>query len=196
MTDRLTFDEDQHRYFLDGREIGSVTTILSGVGLKKTDFGPDGDWYARRGTMVHKACHYLDQGVLDWNTVDERIVGYVRAWEDWKEFTGVEIVKSEGKVFSETWWYAGTEDKVVRGFLGSLDDMGLDLKTGAPDAADQLQTAGYVMARCPSDYFNKKRAALYLKEDGKWELKPHEERGDFNIFQSAVNLYNYKGKIK
>jgi hypothetical protein len=76
----LRFDAEQHRYFLGIRdldaqfqpvvgemELPSVTTVLKETNMIDMRHIPQDvlDLAAARGTAVHAALHYLDEGDLD-----------------------------------------------------------------------------------------------------------------------------------
>ena len=190
---RLTFDEAHHHYFLDGRPIANVTTILDDVGLKVfPDWITDREWYAQRGKMVHKACDLLDAGILKESSLDERIVGYVEAYKKAKAELNFTVIESELRVVNESYWYAGTLDKYV--VLADNTPAIIDLKSGAPNSGDRYQTAGYSYAF--GSYATTKRFCLYLKEDGVFrhsrDFKEHDDLDDITVFQSACNVYHAK----
>ncbi|NIQ00988.1 MAG: hypothetical protein GWM98_11665 [Nitrospinaceae bacterium] len=187
--ERLTFSEPEHRYELDGKYIPSVTTILDDVGLKTfPDFVQDREWYADRGTKVHKACHLFDIGKLVPESVDPAITGYLKAYELAKKEMGFTVVHSELRVFDEAFWVAGTLDKFVA-FRGGKTAI-IDLKCGAKNRGDRYQTAGYGYAF--GGYFEIDRLALYLRDDGSFAPDPHDDDSDFTVFQSACNVYHAK----
>src|SRR5678815_2139742 len=71
----VRFEESAHRYFVEpsGREIPGVTRALEEAGLIDFSMVPrDVLLKAQdRGTRVHQALHYLDDGELDQDTLDE-----------------------------------------------------------------------------------------------------------------------------
>ena len=61
-----------------------VTDVLRAAGLRDgMRFKSDAErkWYFARGTAIHHATVLVDRGTLDWSTLDERIVPFVRAYE-------------------------------------------------------------------------------------------------------------------
>lgn len=97
---RLRFDANEHRYFLDGVEIPSVSRIL------ELRFGPlpDVDYIRRaahRGSLVHLTCELFDVGDLDLDSIrGSELEGYLAAWKRYCEREtprGLVDVKSKGK---------------------------------------------------------------------------------------------------
>ncbi len=131
------FDAEEHRYTdREGREYPSVTQVLGSVGF--------GDWMefipaavlerARdRGQAVHAACHYLDEGDLDWDTLDSEVRHYVEHYREWRAFSRFEPIALETPMIIPHLGFAGTPDKI--GYIDG-DLTILDLKTGekAPEA--------------------------------------------------------------
>lgn len=109
---RLTFDEVTHTYQLDGRRVPSVTQILKAILPPQYEFA--GEWHMNRGTATHKACELLDQGTLDWSSVDLEIEPRVRAWEKFRSDWAAEIVANETRLAHEGLRYAGCLDRMFR----------------------------------------------------------------------------------
>jgi hypothetical protein len=77
----FTFDPLPHVYMLMGKQIPSTSAILAPY---KPKYQPD-PMYAHRGTIVHMACHYLDDGGVDHESVVKDYRGYVDAYRKFKE---------------------------------------------------------------------------------------------------------------
>lgn len=165
----LTFDPLGHRYWLQGREVRSVTTILRMAGY--IDFYNDiittfltGQLSAfetvtrlerrqiqleaarDRGKRVHLALHYLFDADLDDDSVDGEVRGYLESAQGYLALHVRKVYRVEMRVWSLKNWYAGTLDLLAQ----HLDDGLLsvdDFKTGDPgDVAAAEQTAGYLGA--------------------------------------------------
>ena len=190
----FSFVPETHEYFLGDRRLISVTEAMDAVGL--TDFSrikPDVLEHARqRGTAVHTACHFLDEGDLDWATVSPEVEPYVRAWERFKKETGVELLGIEKPLFHATLGFAGTPDRVVNLYPHKGI---IDLKTYAPDVVTGIQLAGYsyleLGQQSPLDA--PKRWGLWLKDDGKYQLTEFTDRGDEAVFLSCLTIAKFKG---
>ena len=188
---RLEFKEEDHTYFLDGKPIPSVTKILGDVGLYP-DFRLVDPWYAERGSMVHLACHYLDQGTLDRESLDAEILPYIESYEKFKEVFKVEVLESEIQLFDETYWYAGTADKLVNiNWNMQIREAMADLKCGGPEFGYQHQIAGYSLAR--GNHYSRLRLGVYLQKDGTCaKVLEYPHPSDFEEFKAACVVYHAK----
>lgn len=107
----IDFDATTHTYTLDGKRLPSVTQIIKAV--LPYDFGPGvGDWHMQRGTATHHGCRLLDEGRLDWSTVDPEIEPRIRAWEKFRRDWPAELVANERQLASAKYGYAGTLDRM------------------------------------------------------------------------------------
>ncbi len=209
--DRLQYFEDGHRYELDGLPIPSNTQTLKAEGLINDAFyTPDG---RDRGINVHAACWFLCEGNLDWKSVHEEEVGYVKGFERFLKETGFRIDFNELPVWGSP------------GFGTRLDVMGvgefqinqvftqrrviIDIKTGSVPAWVELQLAGQMLAvkeRVEAqdeawtqhlDYVNghpypELRFALQLNKNGKYRLKEFTDPTAEEVFRGLVHAYNWK----
>ncbi len=189
----IHFDADAHVYTVDGIVRPSVTQVLSGVGLI------DDRWYTdearARGSAVHAACHYLDEGDLDWSSVAAEIRPYLSGWEKFKADTGVELLSLEQPVYNSLLGFAGTLDR--KAILQGLEkEWILDIKTGGPEDWHRLQLAAY--AGCQDKHIvSYQRATVHLSKDGKYALRPHPMRNtltDWADFQAALRVYGLTKK--
>lgn len=180
----LRFLADSHQYWLGGRQLPSVTAILTAVGAI------DSDWYTdaskRRGTWVHEATALLDRGELDADEAQVRTPEYwpyVAAYQAFLKDAQPDICDVECRVHDDLYGYAGTLDRTL--FLNGRWSL-LDLKTGSPARWHRLQTAAYARLRL-NDGRTPDRYVLYLKPDGTYRLsEPCTDRQDEAIFLSAV----------
>lgn len=189
----LAFDKLTHTYTVDGRIIPSVTQVLKEVGIVDYSFIPQDVLVeaARRGTLAHLACQYLDDGQLDRASLDQEIAGYVESYERWKEAAGFKVAFSEQRLFNRQWRYAGTLDRT--GFLGD-SRVCLDFKTGVILPGHAMQLAAYTA--CLPDPLRWRRIALKLHQDGSMatptEYPIHEFSQDFAVFTAALACVNWK----
>lgn len=98
-SDMLEFDELTHRYTLAGERLPSVTQILQASGL--IDFskipGPILLGAKARGTAVHKALHYYNEGDLDveeFCAMFPEYAPYVEAWIQFRATSGFVLATS------------------------------------------------------------------------------------------------------
>lgn len=200
LPETLRFDAEPHRYYLEpsGAELAGVTRSLEECKLIDWSRVPRDilDAAAWRGTRVHIACHYLDDGDLDMASI-EGIEGYLEAWERFKRDWGVELLLVEYMSFSAKWRYAGRMDRVITlpRKDGGRDRAVLDFKTGDWQDGYKYQMAAYNgVLPDPRSY---RRIPLQLREDG--QFRSHEVRcpperylADLNVFHSATTIWHAK----
>lgn len=194
----LTFDRDTHTYRLDGEPIVNVTRITDAlapyIGIPESILARK----AEIGDAVHYATELFDQGALEWESVPEEVIGYVRAWEKFRKESGFEPEHIEARVLSRRYRYAGTLDRTGRfqnlKGVKPRERVILDIKaTYKLLPAVGPQTAAYGQgARESLDYDAARRFAARLKRDGTYELEELRDPADFPVFQSALNLYYWR----
>ena len=181
-------DEARHIYTLGRLILPSVTTILGELGLISDFYTEEG---RIRGQAVHMACQYLDEGVLDWESLkatedalSQPIGAYVKGWRRFCKDTGFKPRLIEVPFYHPDHLYAGTPDRVGT-FPGDKYETILDLKTGAVPKWTALQTAGYdeIVPRLDGRY--RRRAAVQLTADG--DFKPPVLFDDLNDGRTFLN---------
>ena len=198
----LKFDEATHRYTWNGKPTWSVTQVLKEAGLTEPYIGIDPavlDFAAERGSAVHKCIELLVVKKLDWDSVDERCLGYLEAYLDARAKLKFDTVLSEEQYYSERWDFAGTVDAVL--LLPGFQKVVVDFKTSSKlDTAVVIQLAAYnQLIRENIDptelTINGGAAALRLMYDGKWEWTAYDD-GDlkeaWNIFIYARQIVDWK----
>ncbi len=190
----LTFDAQEHRYYLDGVEIPGVTTILKTAGI--SDFYGGWTEATYRGLHVHTACEWLDLQDLDWRTVHAPYLGYVRGYEKFLKETGFEHELIEYQGHHEAFRYAGTLDRRGRFPKQQATEARsiIDLKTGIKEDWHSKQTAGYKLLK--PEWNDDLRFALYLHENGTYHLEPHKDPNDARVFMAALTITHYKWSLK
>jgi len=122
----LTLDEN-HIYHLDGKIVDGLTSTIKEAGLIR-----DGDsWYADRGTKIHLATQYWDEGTLDEETIDPQIKGYLESWKRFRKDQDYAPVKIEYPIFNHELRVASMVDRIPL----------LDIKSGVPEPWHILQIA-------------------------------------------------------
>jgi hypothetical protein len=198
---RVVFEPTNHHYFVDGIRKPSVTEILKETGVS-TDFEEIGSFSERLrekvafkrdlGTALHADIHAADDGDLDWDTVDDRVLPYLEAWMIFRENTGLMPLARERVIFHPSLDYCGTFDGIFRTPGGVL--VLLDAKTGDPhDAAANFQTAGYLLAygcQHPENEIGE-RWSVQLAPSRKvpYVITQYTDWNDFTIWQSIVATY-------
>lgn len=183
---KITFDAENHQYYIDGVEVPSVTTVCRFLSY---DQKSDKPWLARvaadRGTRIHAACAAIDYGIEPEETDD--IPGYLKAYrrflKDYRpDWEGIEYT-----VGSTVLGIAGTIDR-----FGTLYDGRtciLDIKTGSQlhDAPLRAQLTGYQWL-LPPHFTAKYLYALQLSKDGTYQLR--EVRQDDELLSACIYINN------
>lgn len=184
MAAAITFDPEEHRYTIDDGVEESVTQVLSECGI--SDFSgvdPDVLWWAQqRGTMVHRAAHFINQHNLDPATVDDRIAGYVEAWRAFRRDHELQVHHSEHIVHRRLTIRGGAvivPNRTDLHIIGTLDVAGLikkhgpiilDIKTGEETESWPIQLASYAMAYTDRSRYTHKRLVTKLDRGGTYRL--------------------------
>ncbi len=197
--ENLTFDPIAHRYTLpDGRDVPSVTTILSAVGVsvdfeaigaRSEDMRATMEYRRQLGTAVHADCHAFDDSELDYEQVHPDVKPYLDAWVMFRLNTGFTPERRERLVYHSGRDYAGTLDAV--GLIPNGRRILVDIATGDPKhSAKQFQTAAYAAAYTenPID----ERWAVQLTPDNgiPYRIHVYSDWSDFGKFSAFVTTYH------
>jgi len=184
-----SFDPEHHVYQLDGKVLPGVTSVLQAVGII------DIRWFTAQrreeGHAIHLACQLYDEGDLDPESVDPAIQPYLEAHIAYRRDIGQIPDILEWPLANTALGYCGTPDGVT--FGKALED----IKSGAYEPWHRVQAAAY--AYLLPEPMSVERRAVYLHGDGRYSTRtfPKAELwGDFNTFQSALNIYNWKARNK
>lgn len=188
----LQLDEATHTYMLGGRRLPSVTEILVGAGIIDTQwFDETSRW---RGSAVHLACQFDDEGELDEERLDPQLAGYLAAYRKFKRETGFVPQVIEEPVFHPAMGYAGTPDRI--GQIGEVSCL-IDLKTGQQNKATLYQLTGY--AACLPSPMLYLRAEVRLKANGSYSITVFDRsnyRRDFARWQSILDVFYLRKELK
>ena len=159
-----------------------VTAVIKAAGLI------DDRWFtddlAERGTAVHLACQYLDEGDLDEGSLADDVRPRMEAYKKFKAEVQPRIVAIEQRVEHQTMRYRGTLDRIVEiGGYGGI----LDIKGPAKAAWHGVQCEAY--RRCVD--WTPKRWTLHLADDG-YNLVEHTAKDDWAAFHAALVMYNWR----
>lgn len=154
------------------------------------------------GTAVHAAAALWDKQILEWKSLDDRIIPQVTAWVDFCNTENYKPLLIEQGIFiylPESLMVAkGTCDRICM-----LDDIPtvLDLKcTDSIAPTVGIQTSMYAILY---NYCNvlmedqelpeniQQRAVVYLRKNGKYKLKILNKHTDMEAASSMIYLYNY-----
>jgi hypothetical protein len=188
----IILEEGVHEYRLreSGVFIPGVTTVLKTAGAVDTTYFTEyGRW---RGSAVHKAALYLDEGTLNRRTLDPAIRPYVKAYEKFLRETKFQIIAMEEQVYSGTYGYAGTLDRTGR-FPDKTYRTLLDIKTGEIHPAIRMQTAAYGHAKDRNQWWD--RIGLRLYSNGNYGIRtcpPGEYIEDLHDFLAHLRVARWR----
>jgi hypothetical protein len=188
------FDPETHSYTLNGKHLGGFTEIFKSLGFIDTKFYTDEG--RDRGTAVHLLCQRLDEGYeIDESKIDDaKTLGRFQAYKRFLEETGFKPTQIEVPVYDKKLMVACTPDRV--GVMAESEVI-IDLKGGAKQKWHGYQTAFQSMCLRNGAYEGiVKRYALYLKDNGKYKLEPHDDDSDFEVAQAAAIIYRALRKNK
>lgn len=203
LLDALDYTDLTHTYRVDHAVVPGVTSILDLVPPRSTllQYCRGAELEAKRqlGTAVHSACHFYDEGTLDYKTIpiDGPVYPYLEGWMRFRSEADYDILDMETLVLHRHMGYAGRFDRMGRR-RGTTRRVLLDIKTGQPSSACAgPQTAAYVAALLsqqdkwePID-----RMSIHLPGDGTYKEYPHHNRADFDFFKAALFIFNVVGRI-
>ena len=151
-------------------------------------FTPEG---AARGTAVHAACEFDDDGDLDDDALDPSLSGYVESWRAFRGETGLEIIGNELEVNHEPLGYVGHLDRLVK-----WNDKVhvLDIKTGSDQRWHAIQLAAYAMAwASETGSPTPLRGSVQLYADGRpGTYRAAKSRKDFDVWKAALTVARWK----
>lgn len=197
----LVFDAEQHKYWIGGREIPSVTQILDDLAIADYSRLPPTvrDESLLRGAQVHEALHYYFEGDLDESSLPEEYRGYFQAAMAWCAEVGLSGQEIELKGYVAVPEYCGRLD--LEGDL-MVPRVGrrrclVDWKTGVCMPWVRLQTAAY--ARFFANPATRYRVSVELHKDGtfatRW-MPPNTFLADWQGWVAAVTTYYNKRSLK
>lgn len=156
----LTYD-DQGRAFWNGGRVPRTTEICR---LLAPRWEAD-EYYLHKGRLIHLITEWKDSGELDESSVDPNLAGYLEAYRRFKKVTGWRTLKTEISFFHRKYFYCGRADK-YGDFNGRSWVWIIDVKSGQPHEADELQAPAYLFGLKSQGYDGGKCADLYLRENG------------------------------
>lgn len=182
-----SYDAENHVYRIPNFRLPGATDVIKEAGLVNTDWMNDlARW---RGKCVHRGIELLNRNELDWETVDDMIIGYLRSYELLIKVTGFEVMGSEEPCFSSA--FGCLPD--LWGALNKAPTI-IELKTGAVPAWAAFQTALQRRALMEDKGFKAvKRFGLRLMEDGSLaKLVPFDDPDDDRRAMNLVDLFHWK----
>jgi hypothetical protein len=91
---KIHLNEDTHTYTVNGEVKQSVTQTLKSVGITE-DYSSIDPYYRDRGTAVHTGCTLLAQGFLDWETVEDDCLPFIKTFKRIMDDLKLEYVSAE-----------------------------------------------------------------------------------------------------
>jgi len=188
---KLIFEPENHEYFYNGKKVPCVSNILEEFGI--SDFSKVNPRVLERaclfGSNVHETCELYDKD--DLASCDPAIQPYLDQWKKFREdYNFLEFDLIEKPLYSKVWGFAGTLDRLSKGFGGLLD-----IKSGQEYVSHKIQTALYEILAKENGYKVKKRGCVYLKP-GKYKFVWNNDKTDLSIAKSLISIYNFKKKEK
>jgi len=188
----LTFDEEAHKYVYRGKVLPSVTQLLSGLHSFAGVSHEVLEAARERGTHVHSATHYFDEGDLDISSLDEQTRGYLKAWSRFTLDTDPEWTAIEVPIAHPVLLYAGTPDR--RGDITLRGERVADCQVDIKTAVDShpvwgVQTIAYDKAAGKE---GRRRFTCQLRADGTYRLLEWASPQDWPVFMSLLTLRTWK----
>lgn len=175
-------DEATHRYSIDGRTVISVTQVMQQGGII------DPSWYTEeardRGTAVHAAIHYLNEGTLDYATIDPLIIPFLKAYVRFTRIGGFKPLLYEKICYSDAHDYATRID--IYGQWPTGTHSLIEIKTGRRPKWVPIQLAAQRQAAlesglCPSSLYS-----LTLDGSGDFRLNQETQSDALPLFLAAL----------
>ncbi len=181
------FDEKEHKYSYDGKQLPSVTTVIKEVlDIQYPDYAI---YHATRGTYVHKAIELYLNGTLDFSSVDKTIKPYLDSFIKFQEKAKIEPILLEERFADKDITFAGTVDIVgkVKGKTYLFD-----IKTGQKQDSYNAQMAGYKKLLNDNDTEIDGIYILDLKPEGCKVIKVENIEKYWGLFEGMLKVYWYK----
>ena len=184
---RPEFNEKEHKYSYDGKQLPSVTTVIKEIlNIEYPDYAI---YHATRGTFVHKAIELYLRGILNFETVDETIKPYLDAFIKFQEKANIEPVILEERFADKNITFAGTVDIVgkVKGKTYLFD-----IKTGQKQDSYNAQMAGYKKLLNDNGINIDGIYILDLKPGGYKVIKVENIEKYWGLFEGMLRVYWYR----
>ena len=194
---KLTFDEANHAYKIDGAKIPSYSRISRSMGI--VDYSDTPECFlesARRfGQSGHYATRLWDNKTIDIETLSAPLIPCLDAYKQFLLDYDVEIIPAyiETPICSFRYRYGVTPDRIylVKGELSIVELKFVEtMKPGT-----SIQTAAQKLAA--EEYYKikiKARYGLQITLDGKYKLYPYKEKSDENVWLCFLGAFNWKDK--
>lgn len=179
---------ERHEYSLNGERLPGVTSVIN-------HFFPQwqaGDWYLKRGEMLHRALHLLAENDLDFDSLSPEISGRVRACERYKRETGCRTIETEVGLSHPVFRFAGTLDAIEEaGKAYWLTDWKSSL---APQSGPQVGAYSILVRHNRPRIKLAGARVVWLRNDGTYRVKtylPAELRIQESAFTAMLSMYTW-----
>ena len=183
--------DDNHVYRL--RPSGTIVPGVSEVINSVFPFNGGGLVVQRAsdfGTAVHKAIELNIKGQLNWGTVDDSILPYIKQAD--MALSELDVITTRSQIecmlYSKKYMFAGRIDLV--------ENYVIDWKSGHKSPVHRVKTAAYRHLWNANNTKDKKKVSLTIYLNGEDERPEivYEKPSDFNTFLSCLEIYNFKKK--
>jgi hypothetical protein len=182
------YEAATHRYFLGGREVPGVTSVLKAAGIIDTKFLNNQE-ALRRGTQVHQHCEWVDREVklahaIAVAPIEKPIDGYVNAYAAFLRDHAPRYTHVEQGLLHGALRFGGRPDRICADLCGRGPAI-LEIKTGSPAPWHGVQLAAYQLL-----FPTGSRWVVYLRPDGRYHLQRVIGPDDYGRFLDALNDYH------
>ena len=183
MPAKIKFNADEHKYYVSGKEIPSVTTILKELTiLDDRWFKPGRD---RIGTRVHEYLDLLDKDLKV--AIPPTIKGYIDGYLNFrKAHPDLEPIAIEQSVYDKKLKICGKVDRIFNNINTGVKIL-IDIKTGVKLRFHALQCTAYAVALGDKSI---RTGGLYLNGDSSYQFKEYDRQD--TLWKSCVRVYDFK----
>jgi hypothetical protein len=186
---RCSFLEDEHLYYIGPWEVPGTGPVMRAGGVLEDRFFTISG--RSRGSVVHKLTQNLDLELITLDEVHTKLRGWVIAYAAFLRKHEPDYSMIETPVFNRELGFATVLDRTGTLIPDPREPevrvpFVLNIKTGGHKHADDVQSAGEVLAYKNERDFDLARYTLYLKKTGKFKLERHPFEGDFDEFEDCL----------
>ncbi len=192
---QFTFDPVAHIYRINGVAFPSLTQIIKPL----IDYSMVSEEMlalaAERGSAAHLATEYADQDMLDEDTLDPRLTGYLQAWRQFRIDKAAKPVVIERQLAHVLLGYCCTLDRIMT--FGNSQSLELvEIKTTSQLLpATGVQLVGQELAWIANGGQKPKgRHAVQLRADGTYRFKTYSDPDELPTFMACLALRRWNAK--
>ncbi|WP_428383581.1 hypothetical protein [Nevskia ramosa] len=195
LNDRFTFDPATHTYRVDGKVLPGVTTVIKPLIDYSMVSAEMLALAAERGSAAHLATEYADQDMLDEDTLDPRLAGYLQAWRQFRLDKAAKPIVIERQLAHTLLGYCCTLDRIMT--FGNSQSLELvEIKTTSQLLpATGVQLVGQELAWIANGGQKPKgRHAVQLRDDGTYRFKTYSDPDELPTFMACLALRRWNAK--